>query len=168
MATSNTRHRKERPFKLIRVMVVDDHARVRHGLRLFLSTCPGIEVVAAAGDGAEALKLFAAACPDVVIMDLATPGMDSLVVTSRMKELRPASKIITLASFVDAEMEHRALEAGAARCVVKDSSAGALVEAIREGCRRTGNGHMTFVQAKSGVSAELEDDHFIRCQRQGR
>ena len=168
MATNHTRHTGERPFEPVRVMVVDDHARVRHGLRLFLSACPDIDVVAEAGDGTEALELFATTYPDVVVMDLATPGMDSPVVTSRMRELHPASKIIALASFFDAEMERRAREAGAVRCVIKDSCAGALVEAIHEGYGHSGNGHMTFVQAKSGASAEREDDHFIRCRRQGR
>ena len=155
MAISDTGRTREWPFGTVRVMVVDGHARVRHGLRLFLSTCPGIEVVAEAGGGKEALQLFAATSPDVVVMDLATPGMDGPDVTSCMKELHPASQIIALASFVDPEMEHRALEAGALRCVIKDSGVGPLVEAIHEAYGRSGNGHMTYVQAKSGTSTEI-------------
>ena len=82
--------------------------------------------------GAEALAHFARVLPDVVIMDLRTPGMDSPVVTRLMKRVNPSSQIIALANEVDPNMERRVLLAGALCCVVKDSSAGALVEAIHK------------------------------------
>ena len=134
-------------------MVVDDHARVRQGLRLFLSTCPEMEIVAEAGGGAEALAHFARVLPDVVIMDLRTPGMDSPVVTRLMKRLNPSSQIIALANEVDPDMERRALIAGALCCVAKDSSAGALVEAIHRARGVECGGPMTFIQVKTGTSA---------------
>ena len=131
MATVCAKQNQTRSPESIRVMVVDDHARVRQGLRLFLSTCPGIEVIAEACDGGEALRRFAETRPDVVVMDLGTPGMDSPVMTLHMKRLCPASQIVALASFRDPDMERRALEAGAACYVAKDSSTATLLEAIR-------------------------------------
>jgi two-component system, NarL family, response regulator LiaR len=132
MAISRTSISEKRCFDPIRVMVVEEHARVRQGLRMFLSTCADIEVVAEAGNGAEALRHFTDTRPDVVLMHLGTPGMDSPIVTCRMKELCPGSQIIALANEADPDMERRALAAGAQRCVLKDSSAGALVAAIYE------------------------------------
>jgi two-component system, NarL family, invasion response regulator UvrY len=147
-----------RPYESLRVMVVDDHARVRHGLCIFLSTCSGIEVVADAGSGVEALERFEETCPDVVIMDLTTPGMDSPVITSRMKELSPSTRIIALSSHNDPGLEQRALEAGATCCVVKESSTAALVEAVRpaHGGRLESVAHMMFVQEETGISTERE------------
>ena len=113
-------------------MVVEEHARVRQGLRMFLSTCADIEVVAEAGSGAEALRHFTDTRPEVVLMHLGGQGMDSSIVTYRMKELCPHSQIIALTDEADPDMERRALAAGAHRCVLKDSSAGALLAAIYE------------------------------------
>jgi two-component system, NarL family, response regulator LiaR len=156
MTPSRTEQTRESPSQPIRVLVVDDHARVRQGLRMFLSTCADIDLVAEAGSGAEALQRFAETCPDVVVMDLAAPGMDSPVITSQMKELNPDSQIIALASFAEAQLERRVLEAGAVCCVAKDSSVGTLVEAIHVAYAALGPVHMTFVQAKTGTSADLK------------
>jgi two-component system, NarL family, response regulator LiaR len=153
MAYPGTRSFQLHSLRPIRVMVVDDHARVRQGLRLFLSTCPEMEIVAEAGGGAEALAHFARVLPDVVIMDLRRPGMDSPVVTRLMKRLNPSSQIIALASEVDPDMERRVLTAGALCCVVKDSSAGALVEAIHRARSGEYGDPMTFIQVKTGASA---------------
>jgi two-component system, NarL family, response regulator LiaR len=138
----------------IRVMVVDEHARVRHGLRFFLSTCANIQVVAEAGNASEALRNFVETDPDVVVMHLAAPGTDSAVVTCRMKELSPQSQIIALTNDTDPDMDRRALAAGALCCVLKDSSAGALVAAIYEAQAAAQMGDMTFVQAKTGAMTE--------------
>ena len=97
---------------------------------MFLSTCSDIQVVAEAGNGAEALRRFTETSPEVVVMHLGTQGMDSLIVTYRMKELCPGSQIIALTNEADPDMERRALAAGAQCCVLKDSSAGTLVAAI--------------------------------------
>jgi DNA-binding NarL/FixJ family response regulator len=123
---------------------------------VFLSTCADIQVVAEAGSGREALRRFMETLPDVVLMDLAAPGMDSPVVTCRMKELHPGARVIALTSEVDPTLEDRALAAGAISLVLKDSSAGALVDAIRETRSReaVGGSPMTFVQSKTGTSAE--------------
>jgi DNA-binding NarL/FixJ family response regulator len=135
-------------------MVVDEHARVRQGLRLFLSTCADIQVVAEAGSGSEALQHFAETCPDVVVMHLDTPGMDGPVVTFRMKELCPECQIIVLSNEADPDMERRTLAAGALCCVLKDSSAGALVAAIHAAHAGLETSYMTFVQSKTGASTD--------------
>ncbi len=139
-------------------MVVDEHARVRHGLRVFLSTCADLEIVAEAGSAMEALRLFTDTRPQVVVMELAAPSMDSPIVTRRMKEIDPNCHIIALASYADPEIERRALEAGALCCLFKESSAGMLLETIRRahaGPRYDRSlGSMPFVQGKTGESAE--------------
>lgn len=145
MATSVTRINEEASIQPITVMVVDEHARVRQGLRMFLSTCADIEVVAEASSASEALRHFSDICPDVVVMHLATHGMDSSIVTYRMKELCPGSQIIALANESDPHMERRALAAGAHCCVLKDSSAGALVAAIYAARAGLEPGPITFV-----------------------
>lgn len=160
MITSPTTQVKAPTRNALRLMIVDEHARVRQSLRVFLSTCADLAVVAEAGSGPEALKRFAEYRPQVVVMDLAAPGMDAPVVTRRMKELDPQSQIIVLASYGDPDAERRALDAGALCYVVKDSSAGALLAAIRRAhpgaCPQRTSAHMTFVQANTGGSAEAE------------
>jgi DNA-binding NarL/FixJ family response regulator len=160
MTASPTRQLTEPTQRTTQVMIVDEHARVRHGLRVFLSTCTDLAVVAEAGSGPEALQRFAETHPQVVVMDLTTPEMDGPIVTRRMKELDPSVQIIVLASYCNPETERRALDAGALCCVVKDSSAAALVEAIRRAhpgiCIAKRSAHMTFVQANTGGSAEGE------------
>jgi DNA-binding NarL/FixJ family response regulator len=154
MAVSRKVQREEDPSEPIRVMVVDGHARVRQGLRFFLSACANIEIVAEAGDGVEALKQFAETHPDVVVIDLAPLGMDCPAVTLRMKQLNPGSQIISLADEADPDNEDRALAAGAFCCVLKDASASALMGAICEAHAYAEAHYMTFVQAKIGASTE--------------
>ena len=116
----------------IAVMIVDDHARVRQGLRTFFSTCPDLRVVAEAANGEEALARCAEVRPDVIVMDMAMPVMDGPTVTGRIRELFPGSRVVALTSFVDPEMAKRALEAGAIGYVLKDAGPDLLVEAVRE------------------------------------
>lgn len=154
MATRPKVRQEEAPCEPIRVMIIDGHARVRQGLRFFLSTCANIEVVADAGNGVEALKGFAETRPDVVVMDLAAPSMDCPVEIFRMKELHPYCQVIALASEADQNMERRALAAGACCCILKDSSTTALVGAIHAARAWVEALGMTFVQAKTGLSTE--------------
>ncbi len=119
-------------MKHIAVMIVDDHARVRQGLRTFFSTCPDLRVVAEAANGEEALECCVRARPDVVVMDMMMPAMDGPTATGRIRELCPDSKVIALSSFGDPDVVRRAMEAGAAAYVLKDSSPETLVEAIRD------------------------------------
>ena len=114
----------------IRVLLADDHAVVRRGLRLFLDLQDGIEVVGEAADGAEAAELAGAEGPDVVVMDLSMPGVDGIEATRLVRAADGAAKVLVLSSFVD-ERVLPALRAGAEGYLTKDSEPAELAAAIR-------------------------------------
>ena len=103
----------------IRVLIVDDHPVVRQGLRSFLLTIDGIDVVGEAADGDEATKLAAALEPDVVLMDLAMPGVDGIEATRRITEASSTTKVIALTSFATDDKVFPAIRAGAAGYLLK-------------------------------------------------
>ena len=115
----------------IRVLIADDHAVVRQGLRTFLEVQDDIEVVGEASDGEEALSMVEAVSPDVVVMDLLMPRLSGIEATQRIRELRPATKVIVLTSFLDDEKVFAAVRAGAAGYLLKDVRPQELGEAIR-------------------------------------
>jgi two-component system, NarL family, response regulator LiaR len=119
----------------IRVMIVDDHAVVREGLRNFLGALPDIEVVGEASSGAEALELAAKARPAVALMDLVMPGMDGIEATRRLKAEAPGLKVIVLTSFAEDDKLFPALRAGASAYLLKDVGPKELAEAIRAAAR---------------------------------
>src|SRR5512143_3916366 len=116
----------------ITVLLVDDHAMVRQGVRAFLATQPDLSVVAETGSGAEAVKLAAQYVPDVVLMDLIMPDMDGVEATRRLKQVSPRSQIIVLTSYHEDEHIFPALKAGALSYVLKDISAEELASAVRK------------------------------------
>jgi NarL family two-component system response regulator LiaR len=116
----------------IRVMIADDHAIVRKGLRALLATEPGIEVVAEAEDGNEAVALVGRAQPDVVLMDLVMPGTDGLEATRSILEARPKTRILVLTSFDGDDKVFPAIKAGALGYLLKDSGPEELVQAIQQ------------------------------------
>ena len=115
----------------IRVMLVDDHAVVRSGLGAFLMAFDNLELVGEAGGGEEAVRLCVQVKPDVVLMDLVMPGMDGPTATRVIRERCPEIQVIALTSFKEEELVQRALEAGAIGYLLKNVSAGELVDAIR-------------------------------------
>jgi NarL family two-component system response regulator LiaR len=117
--------------ELIGVLIADDHPVVRQGLRTFLETQDGLEVVGEASDGAEALELVQRLVPDVVLMDLVMPGLDGVEATRRIRGLSPTTKVIVLTSFDDDEKVFPSIKAGAAGYLLKDVRPHDLVEAIR-------------------------------------
>jgi NarL family two-component system response regulator LiaR len=117
--------------KLIRVMLVDDHAVVRSGLSTFLMTCDDMELVGEASSGEHALSLCTKAKPDVVLMDLVMPGIDGATATRKIKEQCPEIQVIALTSFKEQELVQGALQAGAIGYLLKDVSAEELANAIR-------------------------------------
>jgi NarL family two-component system response regulator LiaR len=119
------------PSKPIRVMVVDDHAVVRGGLRFFLMAFEDIELVAEASSAEEALRLCDEAAPDVVLMDMVMPGMDGADATRHLRERHPRTQVIALTSFQQGERVQRALRAGAIGYLLKDVPIDELAEAIR-------------------------------------
>ena len=116
---------------VIDVLVVDDHALMRAGLRGLIEAAGDMRVVGMAADGAEALGLVATASPQVVLMDLSMPGMDGVTATDRISREHPDTAVLVLTSFSDREQVTAALDAGAVGYVLKDSDPASLVEAIR-------------------------------------
>jgi NarL family two-component system response regulator LiaR len=115
----------------IRVLVVDDHAVVREGLRSFLDLQDGIAVVGEAGDGREAVDAAERLRPDVVLMDLVMPNVDGVEAMRRLRERVPAARVIVLTSFLDDERLLPAIRAGAAGYLLKNAQPQELARAIR-------------------------------------
>ena len=120
----------------IRVLIVDDHAMVRQGLRTFLelqdNSAPRITVVGEAGNGAEAVELASKAQPDIVLLDLVMPQMDGIQATPKIIECSPNSRVIILTSFGEEDKVLPAIRAGAQGYLLKDIPPDELVRAIRE------------------------------------
>ncbi|TDD01974.1 response regulator transcription factor [Nonomuraea deserti] len=116
---------------MIRVLVVDDHAVVRAGLRLLLETGPGLVTVGEAADGQEAIHQSRALRPDVVLMDLHLPGMDGVAATERIVTELPGTRVLALSTFDLEEHVVAALRAGASGFLPKDVSPEELIEGIR-------------------------------------
>jgi DNA-binding NarL/FixJ family response regulator len=114
----------------IRVLIADDHAVVRQGLRTFLELQDDIEVVADVADGEAALSAVEAHEPDVVLMDLVMPGVGGIEAIRRLRELRPETRVLVLTSFLDDEKLFPAVHAGAAGYLLKDVEPAELVRAI--------------------------------------
>jgi len=115
----------------IRVLVADDHPLIRAGLVSFVGTEPGLEVVAEAGNGEEALEKYRELRPGVVLMDLSMPVMDGISATRAILEEFPDAKVIVLTTYDGDEDIHRALDAGAMGYLVKDMMAPDVLNVIR-------------------------------------
>lgn len=115
----------------IRVILADDHAVVREGLKAMINAQIGMEVVGEASDGHAAVTLTSELDPDVVVVDLSMPGMTGAEVTTRLRQLSPERKILALTVHEDRSYLRMLLEAGAAGYVLKRAAAEELVHAIR-------------------------------------
>ena len=116
---------------MIDVLLVDDHALLREGLRTLVDAAPDLRVVGCAGDGQTALELVGAAEPQVVVMDLSMPIMDGVTATRRIMAEHPGVQVLVLTSFSDGERVLDALDAGAAGYILKDAEPTELIAAIR-------------------------------------
>ncbi|MEA2974333.1 MAG: hypothetical protein QOG82_2791 [Actinomycetota bacterium] len=116
---------------MIRVVVVDDHPIVRQGLRSYLSTREGIEVVGDAGDGESAVAMVGELAPDVVLMDLVMPGMGGLAAIGAVVALGLGTRILVLTSFSSEDQVIPAIQAGAAGYLLKDASPEEVEAAVR-------------------------------------
>jgi DNA-binding NarL/FixJ family response regulator len=119
----------------IRVMLVDDHPVVRLGLRGMLAADDDLEVIGEASSGQEALAIIATLRPDVVLMDLRMPGIDGAAATARIGERFPGVRVLVLTTYDTDTDILRAVEAGAAGYLLKDTPIAALTEAIRAAAR---------------------------------
>ena len=115
----------------IRVLLVDDHAMVRRGMRDFLGLHSDIEIVGEAADGAGAIEGALALRPDIVVMDLMMPGIDGIEATARIKSEAPDIEVIAITSFIEEARVVEAIEAGASGFLLKDAEADELAAAIR-------------------------------------
>jgi NarL family two-component system response regulator LiaR len=115
----------------IRVLIVDDHAVVREGLRTFLELQDGIDVVGEAGDGDEGVRLAELLHPDVVLMDLVMPRLDGVGAMRRLRASSSEVRVVVLTSFLEDEHLLPAMQAGAAGYLLKNAEPAELARAIR-------------------------------------
>jgi DNA-binding NarL/FixJ family response regulator len=115
----------------VSVMLADDHAVVRDGLRALLEGGNDMQVVAVAGNGREAVAEALRLRPDIVIMDIAMPELDGVEATRRIVEKCPETRVLILSMYLSAEHIYRALQAGAQGYVLKESAGEEVVDAIR-------------------------------------
>ena len=150
---------------MIRLLLVDDHAIVREGLRTLLGEVPDLDLVGEAADGPAAITTAAALRPDVILLDLMLPGMNGIEVTRRILAQQPACRIIVLTSFADDQNVLAAMQAGAAGYLLKDVLQAELVKAIHQAAQgqpalhpeaqRKLVEHLTRSQAAQTDAAEL-------------
>jgi two-component system response regulator NreC len=115
----------------IKLMLVDDHDVVRTGLRSFLETQPGVEVIAEAKNGLQALEKAKEAQPDIVLMDITMPDMDGMEATQQLKKLYPDCQILVLTVHADKQYFMKMLEVGASGYITKQAAADELIAAIQ-------------------------------------
>lgn len=115
----------------IRILIADDHAVVREGLRTLITHTPGMELVGEAANGLEAVSLGEAFQPDVVLLDMVMPRLNGLEAIPKLKQVTPQVRILVLTSFDDDERVFAAVKAGALGYLLKDSSPQELLQAIR-------------------------------------
>jgi two-component system, NarL family, response regulator LiaR len=116
----------------IHVLIADDHAIVREGLRALIETEPGIELVGEACDGLEATRLAHALQPDVLLLDLVMPQQDGLEAIPEIQQRAPQTRILVLTSFAEDDKVFPAIKAGALGYLLKDTTPQRLLQAIRD------------------------------------
>jgi len=115
----------------IRILLVDDHALVRAGIRALLERLADVTVMAEAKDGREAFRLISEQAPDLVLMDIAMPGLNGLEATARITKEFPTVRVIALSMYANGEYVHAAIKAGAFGYLVKSGAAVELEQAIK-------------------------------------
>jgi NarL family two-component system response regulator LiaR len=142
MTATNVRTSEAR----VRVLIVDDHAIVRKGIRALLSEVDGFEVVGEADNGQAAVQRAEESSPDVILMDLLMPGMDGIEATRQITSRRPGARVLVLTSFAADNKVFPAIKAGASGYLLKDTSPDELVRAIRQVHRGEPSLHPTIAR----------------------
>jgi len=148
---------------VIRILLADDQALIRSGIRSLLEAEDDIEVVAEAADGVEALEAAERVEPDVVLIDLVMPRLDGIEAIRRLREQVPSARAIVLSSFVDDDKLFPAVRAGAAGYLLKDVQPQELVEAIRT---VHGGGALLHPQVAARLLEELTEDPLTPRERE--
>jgi DNA-binding NarL/FixJ family response regulator len=148
---------------VIRVLIADDHAVVRQGLRTFLGLQEDIEVVGEAADGEQAVAEAERLAPDVVLMDLVMPRMDGVEAIRRLHELVPGARAVVLSSFIDEDRLLPVVRAGAAGYLLKDVEPAELVAAIRT---VHGGGALLHPRVAARLLAEVAGDPLTPRERE--
>ncbi len=148
---------------MIRVLIADDHAVVRQGLRTFLGLQEDIEVVGEAADGEQAVAEAERLAPDVVLMDLVMPRMDGVEAIRRLHERVPAARAVVLSSFIDEDRLVPVVRAGAAGYLLKDIEPAELVAAIRT---VHGGGALLHPRVAARLLAEVAGDPLTPRERE--
>ena len=120
-----------KPAAKTRILLAEDHATVREGIKLLVNNQPDMEVVAEAGDGATALEIAGDLHPDMVVMDISMPEMNGLLATKRLRRMCPNVKILTLTRHTDDGYLQQLIKAGVNGYVLKQSAPSELINAIR-------------------------------------
>jgi NarL family two-component system response regulator LiaR len=118
--------------KTIRILIADDHAIVREGLRALIETKPDMELIGEAADGVEAVSKACSLQPDVMLLDIVMPRQDGIAAIREIKHQIPDARILVLTSFAEDEKIFPAIKAGALGYLLKDSSPQELIQAIRD------------------------------------
>ncbi len=118
--------------QMIRILLADDHAVVREGLRGLLEQQSDMRVIAEAGDGAAALELLMSERPDVIVLDMKMPGPSAVETIGEAKRLRPETQVLVFTSYAEDSQVRDALAAGATGYLLKDALRDDLVRAVRE------------------------------------
>ena len=137
------------------VVIVDDHALVRQGLRTFLDLHDNMQVTGEAANGVEAVERVGQLRPDVVLMDLVMPEMDGIEATRRIRSICPDTKVIALTSFTEDEKLFASIKAGAISIGVGIDYSIQMTERFREELRRTTNRVQALRQASNGTGVAL-------------
>jgi len=116
----------------IRILLVDDHAVVREGMRAFIQIKPDMEVVGEAADGIEALEKARDLDPDVILLDIVMPKLDGIGTIEALKKQGSQARILVITSFAEDEQIFPAIKAGALGYLLKDSQPQELIQAIRD------------------------------------
>jgi two-component system response regulator NreC len=140
-----------------RILLVDDHAIVRAGLRLLLESQPDMEVVGEAADGTEAFRKARELRPDVVVMDITMPGLSGLEATSRIKAECPDAQVLALTMHQDERYFFQMLHAGASGYVVKGAPPADLIAAVR-------SVHQGQAYLYPSLARRLLDDYLTRSK----
>ena len=116
---------------MIKVLLADDQAILADGIKSVLESCPDLQVVGIAKDGFEAVRLMEETSPDVILMDIRMPNMNGVIATREIKQRNPDVKVLVLTTFDDSDYILSAINNGASGYLLKDTSASALIDAIK-------------------------------------